>query len=61
MGSSGRGGAGALLLAYFVFLGLGSLAQDFMAVIIWVCIFEEVLWDGRWLLEQRASKSQTMV
>ena len=44
-----------------------SLALDFsrwgkfLAVILWVCTFEAVLLERRWLLEQQISESRTMV
>ena len=60
-GSSERGKAGALPSVDFASLGLDSSVRGSLAVVPWVCIFEEVLWDGRWPLGQRASNSRTMV
>ena len=56
-----QGGAKALPLIYFVFLGLDSLVRGSLTVVCWVCIFEKMMWDKQWPLGQQASKFQTMV
>ena len=60
-GSFERGKKKALSSAYFVFLGLDSSVRGSLAVILYVYIFQKVLWNKRWPLKQRASKSQTII
>lgn len=52
--------AGILISAGFAFLDLDSLVRGFWAVILWVCIFEEVICKWRWPLRQQASESRTI-
>ena len=56
-----QGRVGALPSACFASLGLDFLVRGSLAIVPWVCIFEEVLWDGRWPPKQWVSDSRTMV
>ena len=58
---SEHSGAGFLPSANFASLGLDSSGLDFLPVIPWVRIFEAVLLEGWWFLEQRTFESRTMV